>query len=221
MLENNLNLLREAADAAGQIARTFFKKNPKVWYKDADQSPVTEADVTINEMLINKLKSARPEYGWLSEETEDDEKRLLKDYVFIVDPIDGTRSFIDEHENYACALGIAYKGKRSIYFIIENNDKILGGAGINPLRDSEEFICELQKMYFTETARGKGWGEKMIDKCLTYAIDKGYKFCYIETMDFMKAAQKLYLKKGFDFISKPMGNTGHTNCNVWMIKKLK
>ena len=111
MLENNLNLLREAADAAGQIARTFFKKNPKVWYKDADQSPVTEADITINEMLINKLKSARPEYGWLSEETEDDEKRLLKDYVFIVDPIDGTRSFIDGHENYACALGIAYKGK--------------------------------------------------------------------------------------------------------------
>jgi len=111
LLENNLNLLREAADAAGQIARSFFKKNPKVWYKDADQSPVTEADILINEMLINKLKSARPEYGWLSEETEDDEKRLLKDYVFIVDPIDGTRSFIDEHENYACALGIAYKGK--------------------------------------------------------------------------------------------------------------
>lgn len=118
-------------------------------------------------------------------------------------------------------LSIAYKGNRSIYFIIENNDKILGGAGINPLRDSDELTCELQKMYFTETARGKGWGEKMIDKCLTYAIDKGYKFCYIETMDFMKAAQKLYLKKGFGFIGKPMGNTGHTNCNVWMIKKLK
>ena len=78
MLENNLNLLREAADAAGQIARTFFKKNPKVWYKDADQSPVTEADIIINEMLINKLKSARPEYGWLSEETEDDEKTAIR-----------------------------------------------------------------------------------------------------------------------------------------------
>ena len=88
MLENNLNLLREAADAAGQIARIFFKKNPKVWYKDADQSPVTEADIKINEMLIKKLKFARPEYGWLSEETEDDEERLSKDYIFIIDPID-------------------------------------------------------------------------------------------------------------------------------------
>ena len=144
-------------------------------------------------------------------------KVIRKVIVELKAPKTGT-AFADPELDH---LSIAYKGNRSIYFIIENNDKILGGAGINPLRDSDEFICELQKMYFTETARGKGWGEKMIDKCLTYAIDKGYKFCYIETMDFMKAAQKLYLKKGFDFISKPMGNTGHTNCNVWMIKKLK
>ena len=61
-------------------------------------------------MLVDRLLSARPDYGWLSEETEDDPVRLDKDYVFIVDPIDGTRSFIDGHENYACALGIAFKG---------------------------------------------------------------------------------------------------------------
>jgi len=144
-------------------------------------------------------------------------KVIRKVIVELKAPKTGT-TFADPELDH---LSIAYKGNRSIYFIIENNDKILGGAGINPLRDSDELICELQKMYFTENARGKGWGEKIIDKCLTYAIDKGYKFCYIETMDFMKAAQKLYLKKGFDFISKPMGNTGHTNCNVWMIKKLK
>jgi putative acetyltransferase len=144
-------------------------------------------------------------------------KVIRKVIVELKAPKTGT-TFADPELDH---LSIAYKGNRSIYFIIENNDKILGGAGINPLRDSDELICELQKMYFTENARGKGWGEKMIDKCLTYAIDKGYKFCYIETMDFMKAAQKLYLKKGFDFIGKPMGNTGHTNCNVWMIKKLK
>ena len=111
MLENNLRLLLEAADAAGQIAREFFKKNPKVWYKDLDQGPVTEADIKINDMLIKKLQSARPDYGWLSEETEDDQGRLSKDYVFIIDPIDGTRSFIDGHENYACALGISFKGR--------------------------------------------------------------------------------------------------------------
>jgi myo-inositol-1(or 4)-monophosphatase len=111
LLENNLKLLLEAADNAGQIALEFFKKNPKVWYKDADQGPVTEADIKINEMLIKKLQCARPEYGWLSEETEDNQERLSKDYVFIIDPIDGTRSFIDGHENYACALGISFKGQ--------------------------------------------------------------------------------------------------------------
>ena len=69
-------LLLEAADTAGQIARKFFRKNPKVWDKDLDQGPVTEADIKINDMLIKKLQSARPEYGWLSEETEDDQGRL-------------------------------------------------------------------------------------------------------------------------------------------------
>ena len=49
-------------------------------------------------------------------------------------------------------------------------------------------------------------------------IENNFNSCYIETMSFMKAAQKLYLKKGFKFINKPLGNTGHKNCNIWMLK---
>ena len=117
-------------------------------------------------------------------------------------------------------LSKAFKGRRSKYFIIEDKGKILGGAGINPLKESNRRVCELQKMYFEKEARGKGWGEIMIDLCLNHAKENNFNTCYIETMSFMKAAQKLYLKKGFIHTDKPMGGTGHTNCDVWMKKNV-
>ena len=115
----------------------------------------------------------------------------------------------------------AYNKKRSIYYVIEKNGKIYGGAGISHLNEASYNICELQKMYFMPSIRGKGLGDMMIEKCLHFALDNKFKYCYIETLIYMKAAQKLYLKKGFSYISGPIGNTGHTSCNVWLIKKLK
>ena len=114
----------------------------------------------------------------------------------------------------------SYKSNRSRYFVVEENDIILGGAGINPLRDGDLDVCELQKMYFLKSLRGKGIGYKMIDLCLDFAIKSNFKKCYIETMPNMTNAQKLYLKKGFEYIDEPLGNTGHTACPVWMIKAL-
>ena len=114
----------------------------------------------------------------------------------------------------------SYNSTKSRYFVVEENDKILGGAGINPLRDAEPDICELQKMYFHKSLRGRGIGDKMIEFCLDFAIKSNFKKCYIETMPNMINAQKLYLKKGFKYIDGPLGNTGHTACPVWMIKNL-
>ena len=113
-----------------------------------------------------------------------------------------------------------YKMPRSIYYILEHNNEILGGAGINLLNHCSQNVCELQKMYFLKKARGRGWGESIINKCLKFAKDQNFKSCYLETLSSMKIAQKLYLKKGFSYIEKPMGNTGHNNCDVWMIKHL-
>jgi putative acetyltransferase len=114
----------------------------------------------------------------------------------------------------------SYSLARSRYFIVEENDKILGGAGINQLRDGRPDICELQKMYFHKSLRGRGIGDKMIELCLDFAIKSNFKKCYIETMPNMINAQKLYLKKGFKYIDGPLGNTGHIACPVWMIKTL-
>ena len=113
-----------------------------------------------------------------------------------------------------------YGHPRAIYFVVEQDGKIVGGAGVSQLENEAEAICELQKMYFLPQTRRLGLGSQMMEKCLQSAKNFGYKKCYLETMPYMKAAQKLYLKSGFEYIDAPMGNTGHTSCPVWMIKEL-
>ena len=114
----------------------------------------------------------------------------------------------------------AYQNPKSIYFVVEENGKIIGGAGVIQLDNSNENICELQKMYFLKEARGRGIGMQMIEKCLAKAKEFGYEKCYLETLPVMLNAQKLYTKVGFEYLSEPLGGTGHTSCPVWMIKNL-
>ncbi|MFM9988475.1 GNAT family N-acetyltransferase [Flavobacterium sp.] len=113
-----------------------------------------------------------------------------------------------------------YQNTKTKYFIVENNGITIGGAGIAPLENEVETICELQKMYFLPEARGLGIGSQLIQQCLEVAKDFGYEKCYLETMPYMEAAQKLYKKVGFEYLCEPLGNTGHTSCPVWMIKIL-
>ncbi len=113
-----------------------------------------------------------------------------------------------------------YNKARNAYFVLEEDGEILGGAGIAPLAGEHPSICELQKMYFSPATRGLGLGKQMMDSCLAFAKENNYSLCYLETLPYMKAAQKLYRKTGFDYIDGPMGNTGHTSCNVWLTKSL-
>jgi len=113
-----------------------------------------------------------------------------------------------------------YSVSRAIYYIVYDDEFILGGAGIAPLKEGDPFVCELQKMYFTSKARGRGLGLQMIEKCLDFAKSNKFELCYIETMPNMEAAQKLYKKMGFEYIDHPMGNTGHCSCPIWMTKSL-
>ena len=114
----------------------------------------------------------------------------------------------------------SYNKPNAAYFVMEVANTIVGGAGISLLKNHHENVCELQKMYFLEQARGKGWGNHLLEHCLHKAKAMGYNGCYLETMPNMKAAQRLYLKKGFVFIDSPMGCTGHTSCPVYMYKSL-
>ncbi len=108
---SDLALLVEAAIAAGEIARRHFDGAPKVWDKPDGFGPVTEADLEVNDMLRERLSAARPDYGWLSEESPDDPARLAATRVFVVDPIDGTRAFISGQKSFAHSLAIAEEGE--------------------------------------------------------------------------------------------------------------
>ena len=138
--------------------------------------------------------------------------------VFITDdyPKTGT-AFADSQLDF---MFETYDKPKSIYYVVEDDNKIIGGAGISQLDNSEENICELQKMYFLKEARGKGIGYKMILKCLEKAKEFGFEKCYLETLPNMLDAQKLYQKVGFQYLDKPLGRTGHSSCPVWMIKEL-
>jgi putative acetyltransferase len=113
-----------------------------------------------------------------------------------------------------------YEKDKAIYFVVEEDGKVIGGAGISHLDNHNGNVCELQKMYFLPLARGRGIGTKMIDLCLNQAREYGYEQCYIETMSYMKAAQKLYRTYGFEYMEGPIGDTGHYSCGVHMILDL-
>ena len=126
-------------------------------------------------------------------------------------------AYADPHLN---TLFEVYQAENEIYFVVEEDGIILGGCGIGNLIDAEFKICELQKMYLAKEARGKGIAKELMQKCLEFAKQAGYDKCYIETLPFMKDAQKLYVKSGFTYIDGPMGSTGHNACDVFMIKDL-
>ncbi len=103
-------LLIQAARAAGEIAQRHFQTPLDVVQKAGDLGPVTQADLEIDRMLRARLGAQRPDYGWLSEESEDGAARLGAERVFVVDPIDGTRSFIAGESGFAVALAVVERG---------------------------------------------------------------------------------------------------------------
>lgn len=106
------------------------------------------------------------------------------------------------------------------YFVAIEDGRVLGGSGIAPLDDTNPDVCELQRMFVTKDARGKGIGHQLMQTCLDAAKKDGYKQCYLETFEEMKPAIKLYERSGFVQIYQPMGNTGHYACKNWMIREL-
>lgn len=114
----------------------------------------------------------------------------------------------------------SYQGEKEVYYVLEVDGEVVGGAGIKPLNRGNDTICELQKMYFSPKVRGKGFGKLMFNKCLQSAKDMGYEKCYLESASELKTAINMYEKNGFEYLEEPLGDTGHFSCGVWMIKEL-
>lgn len=142
----DLALLCNAARAAGDIALRFWKQEPQVWDKGGSHGPVTEADLAVNAMLADTLRQARPDYGWLSEETPDNTDRQQKRRTFIIDPIDGTRAFIAGEDTFAHSLAVAEDGQviAAAVYLPALNRMYSAGTTAPALRDNAAILASPQ-----------------------------------------------------------------------------
>jgi myo-inositol-1(or 4)-monophosphatase len=103
---SDLELIVDAAHEAGELAGVLRRRGLEIEYKAGDSTPVTNADLAADALLTRRLRAARPDYGWLSEETADDADRLSCKRLFVVDPIDGTRAFLNDKPWWAVSIAI-------------------------------------------------------------------------------------------------------------------
>ena len=108
----------------------------------------------------------------------------------------------------------------SVYWIAEDDGKIIGGCGIFSTPGLPDGCAELVKLYLSSDQRGKGTGRVLIEKSIESARKLGYRQIYLESLPELQKAIGLYEKQGFKFIPAPMGNSGHFGCNIWMLKDL-
>ncbi len=114
----------------------------------------------------------------------------------------------------------AYVGEGHCFNVVVRDGQIFGGAGVAPLAGGEVGVCELRKMYVMLEGRGSGAGRDLMKQCLKQARELGFERCYLETLDSMGGARKLYRGFGFRDLPGPLGATGHGSCDKWMILEL-
>lgn len=130
-VSEELALLRDAAREAGRIAMRYFGRSPEVWLKDG-VSPVSEADLAVDRYLKEVLLNARPDYGWISEETVDDRAAAKRSRAFVVDPIDGTRAYIAGQDQWCVSIAVIENG-RPLAGVLEcpaRAELIVAGKGV-------------------------------------------------------------------------------------------
>ena len=126
-------------------------------------------------------------------------------------------AYYDESTNH---LSTVFVNAKAAYWVIEENNTIIGCGGIFPTEGLPANTCELVKLYLHPTARGKGLGRDLMFKCFDKAKELGYENIYLESMPELNQAVSLYEKIGFNHLGCSLGNSGHFGCDIWMVKKL-
>jgi len=170
-LAEDFELLCEAVRGAGAVAKTAYEAaDSKVWEKSKN-NPVTDADLAVNAHLASILKPARPGYGWLSEETQDDHSRHACPRSWVVDPIDGTRAFIDRRPHFAVSVALIEDGRAiagAVYNPLKDEfyDAMLdGGARLNgsPISVTDRAkVADCKMVGYPRKFRRQGWPEMNI-----------------------------------------------------------
>jgi myo-inositol-1(or 4)-monophosphatase len=138
-MKGDLKLILDAAHEAGELARTLRLRGLEIEYKEDDGTPVTNADLAADALLADRLRAARPDYGWLSEETADDHARLTQSRIFVVDPIDGTRAFLKGRPWWSVAIAVIENGlpTAGVVFAPELDETYAAEAGAGATRNGQ------------------------------------------------------------------------------------
>ena len=110
--------------------------------------------------------------------------------------------------------------KDAVLFVAENKTEVLGCCGIYPTKGLESDTAELVKFYLSKASRGKGIGKQLFEQSIEAAKQMGYKKLYIESQPKFNTALGLYEKYNFNYLDQPLGDSGHGNCDIWMLKNL-
>lgn len=142
--KNDKELLHYAVRKAGDYALSVRQTASKTAWNKAKNDPVTEADIAVNDMLETTLMAARPEYGWLSEETADEPNSRMREKTWVVDPIDGTRAYMRIEDPYWC-VGVS---------VVQNNRPILSAV----------YAPSLNRFYHAQSGVGAFVNGKKLEK---------------------------------------------------------
>ena len=151
-LDADLALISEVAREAGELSLHWLKKGARSWDKSPN-NPVTEADIACNDLIARRLRPARPDYGWLSEETRDNARDRSQKRVFVVDPIDGTKAFVNGETGFCVSIAVIEDGAPIAGVVYNPNfDELVGaraggGTHLNGARvemtDVDSLACSM------------------------------------------------------------------------------
>ncbi|GGZ21065.1 N-acetyltransferase [Echinicola pacifica] len=116
--------------------------------------------------------------------------------------------------------GLFERAEKAVFWLAEEDGNILGCCGVYPTSGLPSGLAELVKLYLDAGARGKGIGKTLMEKCIASAQDMAYEGLYLESIPLFGQAVSLYEKVGFRRLSKPLGDSGHFSCSIWMLKDL-
>jgi len=192
-MTDDLKLIVEAAQEAGALARDIRRRGLEVEYKADDHSPVTNADLAADKLLTERLRAARPDYGWLSEETADANDRLVCRRIFVVDPIDGTRAFLKGRPWWSVAIAVVEDGLavEGVVFAPEVGETYAAAAGRGATRNGEAIRpsgvtslddCHMvgDPMVFQHWSWPQAWPPMRIEQRNSTA----YRMCLVASGDF-------------------------------------
>lgn len=151
---------------------------------------------------------------------KEDNPFLAKVIRGVIEEFDAPRTGTVYSDSSTDALYQLFQEPNSIFWVAEKNGFPVGCCGIFPTEGLENGYCELVKFYISSDARGLGIGKELMLKSIQSAKEMGYDYIYLESLPSFSKAISMYKESGFNLIEKPLGNSGHSSCDVWMLKQL-